>query len=502
MEKQYVCIDLKSFYASVECVRRGLDPLTTNLVVADASRTEKTICLAVSPSLKKLGIPGRPRLFEVISKIKAANLSRMQKAPDRTFRGATSDHRLLQTDPALAIDYIVAPPRMAYYMEYSSRIYGIYLRYVAPEDIFAYSIDEVFMDVTAYLRAEQCTAREYVIRILRDVVAETGITATAGIGTNLYLAKIAMDISAKRMKADGDGVRIARLDEYSYRKTLWEHRPLTDFWRIGRGISKKLESNGMYTMEDIARASLNPRGEEKLYRLFGVGAELLIDHAWGWEPCTMQDIRTYQPSAHSVGSGQVLPRPYAATEARIAVGEMAEQLAYDLVKKRLVTQRLSLGIGYDAENLADPSRAKTYYGSVVWDAYGRAVPKPVHGTASLDAPCASCGKFVQAVKDLFDSVADPSLLIRRLQITAEQVIPASQAPVEEREVQLEMFIDYEALEHRKQAERAAMERETRLQNAVLRMKEKYGKNILLRGSSYQKGATARERNCQIGGHRA
>ena len=502
MKKQYVCIDLKSFYASVECVQRGLDPLSTNLVVADASRTEKTICLAVSPALKKIGVPGRPRLFEVISKVKSANLLRMQKAPERTFHGATADDRLLQADPGLAIDYIVAPPRMAHYMQYSSKIYSIYLRYVAPEDIFAYSIDEVFMDVTAYLRMSKCSAREYVIRILRTVVAETGITATAGIGSNLYLAKIAMDISAKRMKPDRDGVRIAELDEYSYRKALWEHRPLTDFWRVGRGISKKLEANGMYTMGDVARESMSLRGEEMLYRLLGINAELLIDHAWGWEPCTMKDIKTYQPSAHSVGSGQVLPRPYGYTESRIVVGEMAEQLAYDLVEKGLVTRRLSLSVGYDVENLEDPQRAKAYGGAVTWDAYERAVPKPVHGASDLGAPCSSCQKFVDAVQALFDRIADPSLLIRRLQMTAEQVLPASQAPAEEREVQLEMFVDYEALERRRLREWLAAEREKRLQSAVLSMKEKYGKNILLRGSSYQKGATARERNGQIGGHRA
>ncbi len=502
MEKQYLCIDLKSFYASVECVERGLDPLTTNLVVADISRTEKTICLAVSPSLKKHGVPGRPRLFDVISKIKQANLERLRKAKDHTFRGASADDRALQADPSLAIDYIVAPPRMAHYMEYSAKIYGIYLRYVAPEDIFAYSIDEVFMDVTAYLRMCECTAHEYAIQILRDVVAETGITATAGIGSNLYLAKIAMDITAKRMQPDKDGVRIASLDEYSYRKTLWEHRPLTDFWRVGKGISQKLEANGLYTMGDVAKCSLEPWGEDRLYKLFGVNAELLIDHAWGWESCSMQEIKSYRPAAKSLGSGQVLQHPYTGVEARVVVREMAEQLAYDLVKKNLVTQRISLTIGYDTENLSDPQRAKSYSGSLVWDPYGRPLPKPSHGVTTLPQACASVKRITQAATELLDRILDGMLLVRRIQITAEQVVPASACPEEPQNVQLEMFVDYPAQERLRQAERMALEQEQRLQKTVLRIKEKYGKNILLRGTSFQGCATARERNRQIGGHLA
>ena len=358
MQKQYVAIDLKSFYASVECIERELDPMTTNLVVADASRTEKTICLAVSPSLKAFGVPGRPRLFEVVQKVGEVNALRQSRAPGRTLTGKSWDALQLQADPTLGVDYLVAPPRMAHYMEHSAKIYSIYLKYVAPEDIHVYSIDEVFMDVTPYLRNRGMTAREFTRMIIQDVVDTTGITATAGIGTNLYLCKVAMDIVAKHMEADEYGVRIAELDELSYRRLLWNHRPLTDFWRVGRGYVKRLEKVGLYTMGDVARCSLGRSdefyNEELLYKLFGVNAELLIDHAWGWEPCTIAQIKAYRPQTNSLGSGQVLHCPYTSEKAKLVVREMTDMLVLDLVDKGLVTDQMVLTVGYDIENLTDP----------------------------------------------------------------------------------------------------------------------------------------------------
>lgn len=501
-QRYYVCIDLKSFYASVECIERGLDPLTTHLVVADASRTDKTICLAVSPALKAHGVPGRPRLFEVLPKVKAENQLRAKNAPEGVLRGKSYNETELKNNPSLALDYIVAQPRMALYMQYSSRIFGIYLRHVAPEDIYAYSIDEVFIDVTPYLSYGKTTPHDFTRNLLQEVIRETGITATAGIGTNLYLAKIAMDITAKHIPADGDGVRIAELDEYSYRKTLWEHKPLTDFWRIGGGIAKKLEANRMHTMGDVAMASLTGDGEELLYRLFGVNAELLIDHAWGYEPCTMAQIKAYKPSAHSISTGQVLQCPYDWKGARLIVREMADLLAYDLVEKGVVTNGVTLTVGYDVENLSDPARAGKYRGSVTRDHYGRLIPKHSHGTEALPHYTSSGKQIIKALTDLFHRIVDPSLMVRRITITADRILPAEQVQTIPTEYQLEMFVDYEAAEKRRRKEKEALEAEHRLQSAVLSMKQKYGKNILLKGMNFEEGATAKERNQQIGGHRA
>lgn len=501
-QKYYVCIDLKSFYASVECIERGLDPLTTHLVVADASRTDKTICLAVSPALKACGVPGRPRLFEVFPKVKEVNRIRGLQVPGGILQGTSYDAEELKADPALAADFIIAKPRMAQYMRYSSRIYEIYLRHVAPEDIYAYSIDEVFIDVTPYLEYGKTTPREFTMKLLQEVIRETGITATAGIGSNLYLAKVAMDITAKHIPADRDGVRIAELNEYTYRKTLWEHRPLTDFWRIGGGYAKKLEANRLYTMGDIAVASLTGDGEDLLYRLFGVNAELLIDHAWGFEPCTMAQIKSYKPSVNSLSTGQVLQCPYDWQGARLIVREMADLLAYDLVEKGVMTDQVTLTIGYDVENLSEPARAAVYKGSVTMDHYGRAVPKHAHGTQNLPGYTSSGQKILQAMTEIFERVTDPSLLVRRITLSANRILPAEKVGETPAEFQLEMFVDYEAMEERRRTEQAALEAEHRLQSAVLSMKQKYGKNILLKGMNFQKGATAMERNEQIGGHRA
>lgn len=500
--KTYLCIDLKSFYASVECIERGLDPLTTNLVVADASRTEKTICLAVSPALKSFGIPGRSRLFEVVQKVKQANVLRMRNAPERKFTGSSFNILELENDPARAIDYIIARPRMAYYMEYSTRIYNLYLQHVAPEDIYAYSIDEVFMNITPYLKLSGLTPHGFAVRIIRDVLKNTGITATAGIGTNMYLAKVAMDITAKHIPADRDGARIAELDERSYREKLWAHRPLTDFWRVGRGYASKLEAHGMYTMGDIARCSLSKQGEDLLYKLFGVNAELLIDHAWGWEPCTLSEVKAYKPAVNSISTGQVLQYPYTFEKARLIVREMADLLVFDLVEKGLVTDQIVLTVGYDAESLADPARRKAYTGVVTTDCYGRLLPKHAHGTANLAGPISSAKKIIEATTALYDRITDPNLLIRRITIAACRVIPESAAKRDELPEQLEMFVDYEALERKRQKEQAESEREKRLQKAVLGLKQKFGKNTVLKGMNFEDGATARDRNRQIGGHRA
>lgn len=501
-QRYYVCIDLKSFYASVECIERGLDPLATHLVVADASRTDKTICLAVSPALKACGVPGRPRLFEVFPKVKAANQLRAKKAPEGILKGKSYNETELKANPSLALDFIVAKPRMAKYMQYSSKIFSIYLRHVAPEDIYAYSIDEVFIDLTPYLGYGKTTPHEFTRKLLQEVIRETGITATAGIGTNLYLAKVAMDITAKHIPADKDGVRIAELDEYTYRKTLWEHRPLTDFWRIGGGYSKKLEANRLYTMGDVAVASLTKDGEDLLYRLFGVNAELLIDHAWGAEPCTMAQIKAYKPSVNSLSTGQVLPCPYDWEGAQLIVREMADLLAYDLVEKGVMTDQVTLTVGYDVENLSDPVRAAKYSGSVTWDHYGRPVPKHAHGTENLPGYTSSGHQIVNAMTNIFRRVADPSLLVRRITLCANRILPAAKAGGPAGEYQLEMFVDYAAIEERRRKEQAALEAEHRLQSAVLSMKQKYGKNILLKGMNFREGATAIERNQQIGGHRA
>lgn len=505
-KRTYLCIDLKSFYASVECIERKRDPMTTNLVVADCSRTEKTICLAVSPGLKSFGVPGRPRLFEVIQQVKQINSERIRKAPGRRFSGSSDDTAELAENPALELAFVTAPPRMAHYMEYSTRVYQIYLKHVAPEDILVYSIDEVFIDVTAYLHTYQKTPRELAVTMIQDVFKETGITATAGIGTNLYLAKIAMDIVAKNVSADADGVRIAELDEMSYRKQLWNHRPLTDFWRVGRGYAKKLEENGLFTMGDIARCSIGrPQeyyNEELLYKLFGINAELLIDHAWGWEPCTIAEVKAYKPENSSIGSGQVLHCAYETGKARLVVREMADELALNLVGKGLVTDQIVLTVGYDIENLTDPERRRTYQGEITTDRYGRNIPKHAHGTANIGRQTSSGKQITEAVMELFDRIVDTGLLIRRLNVSANHVVPEHSVSKEPIAEQMDLFTDYAALEKQREEEQAALEREKRMQQAVLAVKRKFGKNAILKGMSLEEGATAKDRNNQIGGHKA
>ena len=504
--RSYIAIDLKSFYASVECNERGLDPLTTNLVVADASRTEKTICLAVSPSLKAYGIPGRARLFEVVEKVKEVNAQRLMKAPGRAFSGASFDDNALKSSPFLSLDYIIATPRMAYYMEYSTKIYNIYLKYIAPEDIHVYSIDEVFIDATNYLDTYNLSARGLATEMILDVLNTTGVTATAGIGTNLYLSKVAMDIQAKHIPADSNGMRIAELDEMSYRRSLWSHRPLTDFWRVGRGYAKKLEGHGLFTMGDIARCSLGKStdffNEDYLYKLFGVNAELLIDHAWGWEPCTIADIKAYKPSANSLGSGQVLHCAYPFEKAKLIVREMTDLLALDLVDKRLVTDQLVLTVGYDMESLTDPMIKKTYHGEVTTDHYGRAVPKSAHGSANLGRQTSSAKLLLDAVTELYDRIVDKNLLIRRVNITANHVVDEAAVQKALSLEQLDLFTDYAAQQAKKEAEDAELAREKRMQKAMLEIKKKHGKNAILKGMNLEEGATTVDRNRQIGGHKA
>ena len=505
-ERTYIAIDLKSFYASVECLERGLDPMTTHLVVADASRTEKTICLAVTPALKAYGISGRARLFEVVQRVREVNQIRKNFAPEKTFSGASFDAIELKKDPSLSLEYIAAPPQMAHYMEYSTKIYQVYLKYVAPEDIHVYSIDEVMMDVTSYLKLNQMTAREFAKTILKDVLKTTGITATAGIGSNLYLCKIAMDIVAKHVKADEDGVRIAELDEHSYREQLWSHQPLTDFWRVGKGYAKKLAEVGLYTMGDIARCSIGKDNEyyneALLYKLFGINAELLIDHAWGWEPCTIADVKSYQPETNSICSGQVLHCPYTCEQTRIIVKEMIDLLALDLVEKQLVTDQLVLTIGYDIENLTDPERRKQYHGPIKTDHYGRQVPKHAHGTTNLEHPTASGKLLTEAVLELFDRIVEPKLLMRRVTISANRVISENKIVAKDSFEQLDLFTDYNAKEMAAEAENQALEREKKMQQAVLSIKKRYGKNAILKGMNLQEGATTVDRNNQIGGHKA
>lgn len=496
----YIAFDLKSFYASVECRERGLDPMDTNLVVADESRTDKTICLAVTPSLKSFGIPGRGRLFEVRQRMTEINAERRFCAPQHRLCGTSCFSSELQANPALAADFITAPPRMALYMEYSTRIYTIYMKYAAPEDIVVYSIDEVFMDVTDYLAAFHLTPHALAAKIIQDVFSETGITATAGIGTNLFLCKAAMDIVAKHIPPDENGVRIAGLDEMSYRRTLWTHRPLTDFWRVGRGYARKLMENGMFTMGDVALCSVTH--EDLLYTLFGKNAELLIDHAWGWEPCTIKDIKNYRPASQSLGSSQVLPCPYSPEKARLVLQEMADLLVLDLTDKSLVTDQLVITIGYDIENLSDPKRACNYRGPVVLDPYGRRIPKHAHGTASLNHHTASAREIMSAAGELFDRIVNPDLLIRRLSVTANHTLPESTDSQSIRYEQLDLFTDYADLENRYNQEQAALKREKKLQQTMLAIKKKYGRNSIVRGMSLEEGATARERNKQIGGHKA
>lgn len=504
-KRTYLAIDLKSFYASVECIERRLDPLTTNLVVADAGRTEKTICLAVTPALKAHGISGRARLFEVVQRVREINKKRRREAPFQEFIGKSADSSELKSNPALELDYIVAPPRMARYMEISAQIYKIYLRYVAPEDIHVYSIDEVFIDATDYLRTNAADGHGFAMKLIKDVFNETGITATAGIGTNLYLAKVAMDIVAKHMPADKNGVRIAELDELAYRRQLWTHRPLTDFWRVGHGYAQKLESNGLFTMGDIARCSIGNEydyyNEELLYKLFGVNAELLIDHAWGWEPCTITDIKAYKPENNSISSGQVLHCPYESEAARLIVREMTDLLSLDLVDKGLVTNQLVLTIGYDTENLGNTARLKDYSGTFTTDHYGRKVPKSAHGSVNLEKYTSSSKQLLEAVSELYDRIIDKNLLIRRIYVVANHVINESDIPQNEN-IQLDLFTDYDAEEIRHKKETAGLLRERSLQKAMLSIKKKFGKNAIIKGMNLEEGATAIDRNNQVGGHRA
>jgi len=507
-QREYIAIDLKSFYASVECRERCLDPMNTNLVVADTSRTEKTICLAVTPSLKAYGIPGRARLFEVVQKLREVNAERRLLAPGKTFVGSSYFADELKQHAALEISYIAAPPRMALYMEYSTHIYDIYLQYIAPEDIHVYSIDEVFMDVTQYLGIYKMTAKELASKIIRQIEKETGITATAGIGTNLYLCKVALDIVAKHVEPDENGVRIAELDEMSYRRLLWSHRPITDFWRVGRGYSKKLEEYGLYTMGDIARCSLGgPRdfyNEDLLYRLFGINAELLIDHAWGWEPVTMDLIKAYKPETTSIGSGQVLQSPYSFEMGKLIVREMTDLLVLDLVEKRLVTDQLVLTVGYDIENLANPEIRKKYKGEVTTDGYGRKVPKHAHGTANLKKHTSSTKLILDAVTELYETIVNPLLSVRRINITANRLLDEAQAKeaAENTFEQLTLFTDFETEQKKKAEEEALLSKERKLQEAMLSVKKRYGKNAMLKGMNLQEGAMTKERNNQIGGHKA
>ena len=469
-QRTYIAIDLKSFYASVECVDRGLDPLTTSLVVADESRTDKTICLAVTPSLKAYGIGGRARLFEVKQK-------------------------------ARGVDFIIAKPRMAHYIEVSTKIYGIYLKYIAPEDIHVYSIDEVIMDVTAYLGSYKMTAHQLTMKMIRDVLSQTGITATAGIGTNMYLCKVAMDIVAKKMPADKDGVRIAELDEMSYRRELWDYRPITKFWRVGHGIAQKLAIYGIDTMGKLARMS--EQNEELLYRLFGVNAELLIDHAWGWEPCTMEAVKAYRPETNSFSSGQVLQEPYSFKKARVVIQEMAEGMALDLVSKRLVADQLVLTVGYDAECLIRPEIRAKYHGEIVTNHYGKPVPKHAHGTFNFEKPTSSSRLIMDGAAELYDRCVNSDLLIRRLNLTTNHVVSEISVSAQDKTPQqLDLFTDYEALAWQRQKEQAKFDKERRIQEAQLRIKQRFGKNAILRGLNFKEGATAKERNQQIGGHKA
>lgn len=500
-QRTYIAIDLKSFYASVECVDRGLDPLTTNLVVADVSRTEKTICLAVSPSLKAYGIGGRARLFEVVQRMREVNYERQTKIPTHRLTGKSTSDTELKAHPDWAVDYIAAKPQMAHYIEISSKIYRIYLKYIAPEDIHVYSIDEVIMDVTPYLGTYKMTAHELTMKMIRDVLSQTGITATAGIGTNMYLCKVAMDIMAKKMPADKDGVRIAELDEMSYRRELWDYRPLTKFWRVGRGTAQKLAMYGIDTMGKLARMSV--KNEELLYRLFGVNAELLIDHAWGWEPCTMEAVKAYRPETNSFSSGQVLQEPYSFKKARVVIQEMAEGMALNLVSKQLVTDQLVLTVGYDTESLTRPEISERYHGERTTNYYGKTVPKHVHSTFNFESPTSSSRLIMDGAAELYDRYVNPDLLIRRLNLTTNHVVTeASVATRQNAPQQLDLFTDYETLKKLKQEKNAQLDKERRMQEAQLKIKKRFGKNAILRGLNFEDGATAKERNKQIGGHKA
>ncbi len=493
-QRIYIAIDLKSFYASVECNERGLDPLRTNLVVADSSRTEKTVCLAVTPSLKQYGISGRARLFEVVQRVKEVNIERKLKAPNQAFTGSSYDDVALKKNPDLELSYIVAPPRMKYYMQYSTKIYNIYLKWFSAEDIYVYSIDEVFIDVTRYLKTYNMRAKELITKVIKDVYDSTGITATGGMGTNLYLAKIAMDIVAKHTKPDKNGVRIAGLDEMSYRKLLWNHTPITDFWRVGSGYAKKLEKHGIYTMGDVARTSVN--NEDLLYKLFGINAELLIDHAWGYEPVTIKSIKEYKPSTNSISSGQVLHCPYNYEDTKLIVKEMTELLTLDLVEKNLVTNQIVLTIGYDIENVTSDKIG--YKGEITIDRYGRKVPKHAHGTINLDHQTSSTKIIMGSTMKLYERIINKDLLVRRINVTAENVINMEQVEDSKPFEQIDLFTDY----HQKEEEEKEEKKERELQKAVIEIKNKYGKNAIIKGMNLQDAGTTIDRNKQVGGHKA
>ena len=499
MGKIYACIDLKSFYASVECVERNLDPLNTNLVVADNTRTEKTICLAVSPSLKQYGISGRARLYEVVQKVKEINNQRKGKAPNRKFIGSSYIDTNLKQYPELSLDYIVAPPRMNKYMQYSTRIYNIYLKYLSPNDIHVYSIDEVFCDLTPYLSFNKMKPVDFITKIIHDVCDTTGITATAGIGTNMYLAKVAMDIVAKHKEPNEKGVRIACLDEMMYRRLLWNHTPITDFWRVGSGYSNKLGKYNMFTMGDIARCSIE--NEDLLYKLFGVNAELLIDHAWGWEPATIAQIKAYKPTTNSLSSGQVLHEPYNYEQTKLIVKEMADLLSLDLVAKKLVTDQIVLTIGYDVENLTNPQIRDIYVGEITLDYYGRRIPKPAHGTIRIDHQTSSSTIITNKVIELFERIINKHLLVRRINISVNNLVNESLANNKIRYEQYDIFTNFEKKEQEKKKEKETEKSEKKLQNTILEIKNKYGKNAILKGMNYLEGATTKERNGQIGGHK-
>ena len=505
--RTYICIDLKSFYASVECVARNLDPLTTNLVVADTSRTEKTICLAVSPSLKAYGIPGRARLFEVVQKVKEVNRERKKKCPYKDFLGESTSATVLAKSPELSLSYIAATPRMAKYIEISSKIYSIYLKYIAPEDIHVYSIDEVFMDVTNYLKNYQKSAHELAMIMIQDVLKNTGITATAGIGTNMYLAKVAMDIVAKHIPADKDGVRIAQLDEMSYREKLWNHKPLKDFWRVGAGYVRRLEALGLYTMGDIAKCSVGSKddyyNEDLLYKEFGINAELLIDHAWGYEPTRMKDIKSYKPSSNSLSSGQVIHCGYDFAKAKILVTEMTDELSLDLVHKKLMTNQLVLSIGYDIDNLSDPNIREKYKGEIQTDWYGRKVPKNAHGSINIGRYTSSTTLLVNAITQLYNKIVNKNLLVRRINIAVCNLVDEEKAKeYNAAPEQLSLFVDYDQQKKREEKLNQELEKEKRVQEALLSIKKKYGKNSVLKATDYEEGATGIDRNNQIGGHKA
>ncbi|MCH5229501.1 MAG: DNA methylase [Muribaculaceae bacterium] len=491
--RHYIAIDLKSFYASVECIERGLDPLDTCLVVADSSRTEKTICLAVSPALKRYGTGGRPRLFEVVQKIREVNLGRGKK-------GKSESNKFLESHPDYSIDFIIAPPRMQLYIDYSSRIYDIYLHFIAPEDIHVYSIDEVFIDVSSYLKTYNMSTHELAMTIIREVLKKTGVTATAGIGSNLYLSKIAMDIVAKKMPPDKDGVRIAELDEMSYRKILWDHQPLTDFWRVGRGIARSLASYNIFTMGDIARQSIN--NEQLLYNLFGVNAELLIDHAWGWEPVTISDIKDYKPETKSLSSGQVLQEPYTAEKVKTVVLEMADAISFDLIEQKLVTNQIVLTIGYDVESLKNETIRFKYKGKIKKDFYGREVPNHSHGTANFEVPTSSSNKIMDKVSELFDRIINPDLLVRRITLSVNNLIDEKKINYQKYTPQLDLFSDWEEIQKQQDKEIETNRKERNRQQALLNLRKRYGKNVVLRGLNYAEGSTQKERNKQIGGHKA